>query len=198
MSTPAPAPSLRASLAAGGAILGFCLFLAVGKKLDLMTAETARQVAGIGFALLLIAGGNTLPKLVTPVGEDAPAHGEAQRADRRAGAALVLAGIVEIVAWLALPDQVALVSSAVAAIVGCGAAAALLARGGRLRPHPASARGSLFQVVLALGWVGVLFLLDFGFGDAVAQTSAVVFILLQGALAGWWGRCGTKGLGASV
>lgn len=194
MSTPAPAPSLRSSLLAGGTILAFCLALAVGKKLDLMTAETARQVAGLGFAVLLIAGGNALPKLVTPVGEDAHAHGRAQRADRRAGAALVIAGIVEIGAWLLLPDQVALVGSAVAAIAGCGLAAALLARGGRLRPHPASARGSLFQIVLALGWVGVLFLLDFAFGDAVAQWSAVVFILLQGALAGWWGRCSRTGL----
>lgn len=188
----ASSPSRAAAIGSAAAILGGCLFLAVSRKLGWLEPETARLVAGLGFALLLVLGGNALPKAVTEVSTDRTAHGKAQRADRHAGLSLVVGGLAAVVAWLALPDQVALVTSSVVTLGATGLAALLLARGGRLRPHPGSARGGLFQILLALAGVAVIFLLDVAWGDRAAQWTAVVFVLGQGALATWLGRCGTR------
>lgn len=82
----------------------------------------------------LVAMGNRLPKILTPLAEAGadPAAMEATR--RRTGWVIVLAGLVYIVLWLALPERWAQLAGPAVLVIGIvGPSVAMRARGRRTR-----------------------------------------------------------------
>lgn len=168
------------ALLSAAAILAFSLGIAAAKKTGLMAPELARQVAGVGFSLLIILAGNRLPKLVPALQADPSQHARLQRADRRAGLLLVVIGLLCAGAWLVLPGVVARTVAGGVGVVGFVLAAATLWSGGARLERLPPLRAGLLQILAGLAGAHLIFVADGVFGDTAALVAMVGWMVVQG------------------
>lgn len=152
----------------------------------------AKRIIGMAMGGLLIVAGNLLPKLVLPLGgrRDNPRAA----AERLAGLLFVMAGLVQIAAWLFAPQDAPLIASIAGLSAVALAGANYLLKSIRRPARAASGadphvrenrlligkRDVVFHILHALAWVFAMFLADEIWGDAAAKWMVIGFVLSQG------------------
>tara|TARA_R110000782_G_scaffold19028_5_gene51622 strand:+ start:1556 stop:2158 length:603 start_codon:yes stop_codon:yes gene_type:complete len=130
----------RGAVLGAGLMLTASLLVSLAETLQLADGVMIQRGLGVGTGLILMLTGNAMPKILghRGGGDCAPARAEALK--RFAGWALVIAGIVYVAAWVALPIRPAAGVSTVATVL---ALVLILARGGSklFRRSAATTRG---------------------------------------------------------
>jgi hypothetical protein len=187
-------------------VMGLCAILmafALAKEFGLVGGELAKRAVGMAIGAVLIVTGNVLPKFALPLSMRTQNPERAMATERFAGRTFCLTEFVFVAAWLFVPlEHVKLVSS----LVGLGAFCVVIAAWVRsvrsehsedrrepLAPesvagpsgYALAGRGAIFTLLHAVLWVSIIFLADSIWGDVVAQWTAVVFVIANGALISW-------------
>ncbi|MCI4644677.1 MAG: hypothetical protein MRY64_07840 [Hyphomonadaceae bacterium] len=176
-----PMRSLGIAIAA---VVIFMMIFAVAKKTGYADPAFAKRGAAAMLGLMLVIAGNFVPKMRL----FQPAKGNlagASAVDRFAGWVFVICGLAFSTVWLFAPLDKAMLGSP---MIGVAGFLLVLARwlswrrgqAGSLVPSFTPGRALVGLLLLSILWAFAIFFVDAIWGDAVAQWTSIVFIIILG------------------
>ncbi len=116
-----PTQQMDGAAIAAAALLALALGLTLLRGQGIVDGETNDRLIGIGIGLVLASQGNALPKTLRPLTESRCSPANAEKLQRFAGWAVVLAGLGFALAWAVLPISMAANGAMAVCLIGVAA-----------------------------------------------------------------------------